>query len=100
MFLHVNLSYLRKLNSWLTPLVYLFVYLQHYDRNFHSHSGNVIKRDSGIWYMPVDTNGDKMMELYDPEFMSQARRATCDGVYCGRPYLYPFLKEVDAKYVL
>ncbi|BFZ17005.1 hypothetical protein BsWGS_20044 [Bradybaena similaris] len=69
----------------------------HFDRRFYSHEGLLVKQDASIWYKPIDYNGGNLMEIYAPEVFARGRRATCDGVYCGRPYLYPILSQVDAR---
>ncbi|GFR83105.1 endoplasmic reticulum metallopeptidase 1-like [Elysia marginata] len=71
--------------------------LVHFDRRFHSESGQVRKMDAGIWYMPVDRHSTKHLMDYAPSVVYHARQATCDGVYCGRPYLYPMLNLVDTR---
>lgn len=69
----------------------------HFDRKFHTESGQVYKSDSGIWYMPVDRHNTKHLSDYAPNVIYHARQASCDGVYCGRPYLYPMLNLVDTQ---
>ncbi|CAG5124823.1 unnamed protein product, partial [Candidula unifasciata] len=69
----------------------------HFDRRFHSHQGQVEKKDAYIWYKPIDYIGGRMMETYTPQVFARAKKASCDGVYCGRPYLYPILAQVDAR---
>ncbi|CAL1526912.1 unnamed protein product, partial [Lymnaea stagnalis] len=61
--------------------------LVHFDRRFHGVSGKVTYTDSSIWYKPMDFLGAQMMEQNAPWLLAKAKKATCDGVYCGRPYL-------------
>ncbi|BFZ17006.1 hypothetical protein BsWGS_20045 [Bradybaena similaris] len=69
----------------------------HFDRTFYSHQGLVEMKDANIWYKPIDYDGERTMEIYAPEVFARGRRITCNGVYCGRPYLYPILPQVDAS---
>ncbi|KAH9523534.1 Endoplasmic reticulum metallopeptidase 1 [Bulinus truncatus] len=71
--------------------------LVHFDRKFHTFTGDVIHKDAYIWYKPVDYLGGKVLVQYVPWLLERAQRATCDGVYCGRPYLHPVLPHVDAR---
>ncbi|XP_035827663.1 endoplasmic reticulum metallopeptidase 1 [Aplysia californica] len=69
----------------------------HYDRKFHSYEGGVVQTDANVWYKPLDFHGGRLLEIYSPSIFSNAKKASCDGVYCGRPYLYPFLPLVNPR---
>ncbi|KAK7484073.1 hypothetical protein BaRGS_00024685 [Batillaria attramentaria] len=69
----------------------------HADRQFHSKSGEVIKRESSLWLKPFDHKGYSQLEKELPDVFAQAQPGTCEGTYCGRPYLYPMLSRLDAR---
>lgn len=72
----------------------------HSDRQVHSATGEVTKREASIWLKPLDHHGLGLMLKEAPELFVNARSVDCDGVYCGRPYFYPILSRVDAKKTL
>lgn len=73
--------------------------LKHIDRQFHTTKSQLIHKDAYVWYKPVDYLGGEVLMQYAPWLIENAKKATCDGVYCGRPYLFPVLPHVDARYI-
>ncbi|KAI8773749.1 endoplasmic reticulum metallopeptidase 1 [Biomphalaria glabrata] len=72
-------------------------FLLHIDRQFHTTKSQLIHKDAYVWYKPVDYLGGEVLMQYAPWLIENAKKATCDGVYCGRPYLFPVLPHVDAR---
>ena len=77
----------------------LLLCLQHADRQFHSPTGEVTKRESSIWLKPFDHVGVSLMQKEVPDLFVDAKSVVCEGNYCGRPYLYPILSLLDARWV-
>ncbi|MGH0151082.1 UNVERIFIED_CONTAM: hypothetical protein FKN15_052637 [Acipenser sinensis] len=66
------------------------IFLQHTTRTFHDLSGEVIKKDSGIWINGFDYTGMKYVTPHIPE-INDTIRAPCDKQvpFCGFPWFLP-----------
>ncbi|XP_076462443.1 endoplasmic reticulum metallopeptidase 1-like [Babylonia areolata] len=69
----------------------------HVDRQVHSPSGQVLKRDSSIWVSPSDHLGMSLIRKQPGDLFRSMEAVDCEGTYCGRPYLYPVLSLFDAR---
>ncbi|KAK3090660.1 hypothetical protein FSP39_013471 [Pinctada imbricata] len=66
----------------------------HTDRNFFNIEGNVRYEDSGIWYLPFDITHKRLMSS---PFIEKSNFATCNGPYCGLPYLIPVAHLINPR---
>ncbi|KAG8455174.1 hypothetical protein GDO86_001390 [Hymenochirus boettgeri] len=65
------------------------VFLQHVTRTFHGLTGEVEKRDSGIWINGFDYTGLSHVTPHIPE-LNETVRAPCDNApFCGFPWYFP-----------
>ena len=67
------------------------------DRQFHSHTGAVTKRDSALWVMSFDRVGMKLVQQEVPQLFHNVSLVSCEGTYCGRPHTYPLLSRMDPR---
>ncbi|KAE8632937.1 hypothetical protein XENTR_v10001720 [Xenopus tropicalis] len=65
------------------------IFLQHTTRTFHSLTGEVVKKDSGIWINGFDYTGISHVTPHFPELNDTVRAPCDDAPLCGFPWYFP-----------
>uniref|UniRef100_A0A8C5LN00 Endoplasmic reticulum metallopeptidase 1 n=1 Tax=Leptobrachium leishanense TaxID=445787 RepID=A0A8C5LN00_9ANUR len=65
------------------------VFLQHTTRTFHDLTGEVVKKDSGIWINCFDYTGLTHVTPHIPELNDSVRASCDDAPFCGYPWYFP-----------
>ncbi|XP_013399485.1 endoplasmic reticulum metallopeptidase 1-like [Lingula anatina] len=74
--------------------------LHHIERRFHTVSGNLSTKDSGLWYIPFDQPGTLSSWQRKIPRLEEGIVAECKGPYCGWPYYYPMLTLMKQTYYI